>query len=416
MTSPSARVPNRGLGRAVPYIPFLMLAVATAAAAVTAGVFGKDTQGWTAIQVVLVVSAAAWSWWWTLRRPEWRHDRRRMAVHVVGRTVLALALTWINPFFALFAWVGFLDVSEAFSGWRRRAAVLAAAATIAGSQSGGFPISSWMQAVIFGALVGVHSGLFMLFDRLEGETKRLTVEQASTIGELERVNADLQRALAENAELHETVVAQARLAGVHEERQRLAREIHDTIAQTLAGALTQLQAAGADPSQGHRVARATDLIREALGEARRSVMDLAPAPLDQAGLVDAVTRLVREWDAEHAPLAALVVTGEARHLHPEVEATVIRIAQESLANVAKHASADRVGVTLSYEDRELILDVRDDGVGFDTGAASGPTSFGLRGMRQRAERLAGELEVESRPGGGTAVSLRLPALGREAAA
>ena len=104
-----------------------------------------------------------------------------------------------------------------------------------------------------------------------------------------------------------------------------------------------------------------------------------------------------------------------RTLHPEVEATLLRITQESLSNVGKHADATRVGVTLTYDDDEVILDVRDDGVGFDPTAPERPTSFGLRGMRQRADRLAGALDVETAPGAGTAVCVRLPALERSAA-
>jgi signal transduction histidine kinase len=109
------------------------------------------------------------------------------------------------------------------------------------------------------------------------------------------------------------------------------------------------------------------------------------------------------------------VVGDPVPLHPEVEATVLRIAQESLTNVAKHAEAARVGVTLSYDGDEVVLDVRDDGVGFDVDAPAGSSSFGLRGMRQRVARLAGELTLESRAGRGTAVSVRLPAIAREAA-
>src|SRR5690606_11045997 len=209
----------------------------------------------------------------------------------------------------------------------------------------------------------------------------------------------------------------AREAGVQQERQRLAQEIHDTIAQSLAGVLAQLQAADGErdlEAVRRRVARASSLAREALGEARRSVMDLAPEPLSVGTLADAVTDLVRSRGQERRVRADVVVAGEPRPLHREVEATVLRIAQEALANVAKHAGATRVGVTLTYDD-EVVLDVRDDGRGFDDAAPRPATSFGLRGMRQRADRLAGELAIETEPGGGTAVSVRLPALERTAA-
>jgi signal transduction histidine kinase len=111
-------------------------------------------------------------------------------------------------------------------------------------------------------------------------------------------------------------------------------------------------------------------------------------------------------------------TGEARALRPEVEVTLLRVAQEALANVARHAGASRAGVTLSYMEDVVSLDVRDDGAGFavternghlvgETPAAGG---FGLIAMRQRISRLAGQLEIESEPGAGTAVSASLPAI------
>lgn len=402
--------------RWVPRVPFVLLALATVVAAATAPVFGTGTPELLLLQGVLVVVTAAWSWWWTVRRPGWRSDRRRMAVHFVGRTVLAFVLTWINPFFALFAWVGFLDHETAFVGRGRWLAVLAVAATVAGSQSGGLPPTSLAQGLAFLVLLVVNGGLATFFGRVQGELDRRSRVQAATIEELERVNADRSRALAENAELHEELVAQARRAGVQEERQRLAREIHDTIAQSLAAALAQLQAARSEADPGPRLERATDLTREALAEARRSVLGLAPRPLTGSGLAEAVAGVVSGWDVERAERAEVTVTGDVRPLHPEVESTVLRVVQESLANVAKHAGARRVGVTLVYDEDEVILDVRDDGAGFDPEGPSAPGSFGLRGMRQRAERLAGELRVESRPGAGTAVSLRLPAVGREAAA
>ena len=166
---------------------------------------------------------------------------------------------------------------------------------------------------------------------------------------------------------------------------------------------------------GERHERALVLARHALAEARRSMLDLSPGDLDGATLPDALSCVVAAWSAEHAVRVDAVVVGDPVPLHPEVEATVIRIAQESLTNIAKHADAARVGVTLSYDGDEVVLDVRDDGVGFDVDAPTGPSSFGLRGMRQRVARLAGDLTLESLAGRGTAVSARLPALARVAA-
>jgi signal transduction histidine kinase len=110
----------------------------------------------------------------------------------------------------------------------------------------------------------------------------------------------------------------------------------------------------------------------------------------------------------------VTTTGDAQGLHPEVEVTMLRVAQEALANVAKHANASRVGVTLSYMGDIVTIDVKDNGTGFAPGSgpngAEADTGFGLTAMRQRVERLAGTLEIESEPGAGTAVCATLPAI------
>jgi len=111
--------------------------------------------------------------------------------------------------------------------------------------------------------------------------------------------------------------------------------------------------------------------------------------------------------------AQVTTTGTARPMHPEIEGTLLRTAQEALANVAKHAAASRVGLTLSYMEDQVTLDVRDDGKGFDPAAVPEPAGghgFGLTGMRQRLDRVAGRLEIESEPASGTAVSASVPAV------
>jgi signal transduction histidine kinase len=334
----------------------------------------------------------------------------------VGRTALAFVLTWLNPFFAIFAYMGFVDGFELFEGRRAYPAMLVTAVTMAGSQSGGLPPGDSLQWAVFGALVILNAGLSVAFSQMHLRVQATSQERAQTIGDLEQVNARLERALAENAELHETVLAQARAVGVQEERQRLAREIHDTIAQGLAGVVAQLQASHDEPQEGRRRAmlrRATELARESLTEARRSVLDLGPASLAGTSLPEALAALVAGWGNDHPVKADLIVTGEVQPLHTEVDATVVRVTQEALTNVARHARARRVGVTLSFDEGQVIVDVRDDGVGFRPEEAPGP-GYGLRGMRQRAERLAGVLDIESEPGGGTSISMRLPALLRGA--
>ncbi|QMW66496.1 sensor histidine kinase [Mumia sp. ZJ1417] len=221
----------------------------------------------------------------------------------------------------------------------------------------------------------------------------------------------LEAALHENAGLHAQLVAQARESGAQDERQRLAGEIHDTLAQGLAGIITQLQAAERSArEQGEtdeHVARALRLARSSLTEARRSVQALAPQELGRAHLPDALRTLTERWSEDHEMTAQLEVTGTREPLSPAIEVSLFRVAQESLTNVAKHAEASRVGVTLSYTGPEVLLDVRDDGRGFVKGVGTG---FGLTSMRQRIRGVGGHVEVQSAPGEGTSVSARVPAI------
>jgi signal transduction histidine kinase len=204
---------------------------------------------------------------------------------------------------------------------------------------------------------------------------------------------------------------------VNDERQRMAREIHDTLAQGLTGIITQLEAAEQakqNPVEWQRhLDNATALARESLTEARRSVHAIRPEALEKARLPEALGDVVTRWSEVNGVAAELTTTGTAVAMHPDIEVTLLRVAQEALANVAKHAGASRVGLTLSYMDDLVTVDVRDDGAGFDpdsvrrNGSGGG---FGLTAMRQRVQRLAGSLEVESEPGGGTAISAAVPAI------
>jgi signal transduction histidine kinase len=203
----------------------------------------------------------------------------------------------------------------------------------------------------------------------------------------------------------------AREAGVVDERRRMAREIHDTLAQGLTGIVTQLQAAeqvADDPARWRRhVTAATRLARDSLTEARRSVHALRPASLEKGRLSEALAGVAERWSGLNGIPVQITTTGGLRPVQPEVEFALLRAAQEALANVARHAHATRVGLTVSYMDSEVALDVRDDGVGFNPRLPE-RDGFGLVAMRQRIEDLAGTLQVESEPGSGTAISACVP--------
>jgi signal transduction histidine kinase len=212
------------------------------------------------------------------------------------------------------------------------------------------------------------------------------------------------------------LAAAERESGRLAERQRLARDLHDTLAQGFVSIVLQLQAAegelpaGADAARAH-LERARRTASDNLTEVRRLVWDLRPESLRASSLGEALGRLTDRLAEETGVAVTAAVTGTPRPLSPDAEVTLLRVTQEALANVRKHARAGRVALTLSYMDGEAALDVRDDGVGFVGVDGLGSNGgLGLRGMRERVEALGGRLAVESAPGAGTTVAVTLPVL------
>jgi signal transduction histidine kinase len=202
----------------------------------------------------------------------------------------------------------------------------------------------------------------------------------------------------------------SRQAGVLAERQRLAREIHDTLAQSFASVVVHLEAAeGAlgSPAAIQHIDQARNTAREGLSEARRLVWALRPEILEGIPLPEALRQLLQRWQSVSSQEARFTLAGEPRPLHPEIELSLLRITQEALSNVRKHAQANLVNVTLSYLDGLVMLDIQDDGIGLDPRAASGG-GFGLRSIRERVEALGGEFTVESERGRGTVLAVSLP--------
>jgi signal transduction histidine kinase len=251
-------------------------------------------------------------------------------------------------------------------------------------------------------------------ERLIGVISAATT--ASTYSEEDR---DLLLAVAnqaavaiENARLYQ----QTRELGVIEERNRLAREIHDTIAQGLTGIVLQLEATSAliqaKPERaGQRLAKATELARSTLAEARRSVWNLRPAPLEELSLLEAIRAEARRLTEEGLEVRTHI-DGESRELGPDIENGLYRITQEALQNIRRHADARTVEIMLDWESDELSLTIRDDGQGFDPATFEGHRAdgggFGLLGMRERARLLHGTLDVQSAPGAGTCLRVRVP--------
>ena len=215
-------------------------------------------------------------------------------------------------------------------------------------------------------------------------------------------------------------VAQAELAaaerreGVLGERQRLAREIHDTLAQGFTSIVMHLEAAeqalpdDLDTLQKH-LDQARAAARKSLEQARRVVQDLRPDSLEQRSLPDAIERTAERWTGETGIPLTTTTTGSTIALHPNIEVTLLRAAQEALNNIHKHAQATAVQLTLSYMEDVVILDVQDNGVGLN-GAEPTPLSggYGLQAMRERAEICGGSMTLESDAGEGTTVVVTVP--------
>jgi signal transduction histidine kinase len=434
-------------------LPYVMLVVASILAVL---IYPRGI----AVNLAVAAVTGAWMLFGFTLRPAWRDRPGWMAVFFPVLVALMAVLVIRAPIYGFFTFTAYF-----FSYWLplgkwRVIGVMAVAVLTATSQNGGLPQHETGALLYYAALVvinvAVASGLvwFSFVSSAQGDLRR------QAVAELSEANRKLEATLAENAGLHEQLVAQAREAGVTDERQRMAREIHDTLAQSLAGIITQLQAADQAEAAAltaeqrrHRDA-ALALARDGLSEARRSVRALRPEPLQQAGRIeDALAVVARRWSALHGVEATVATTGPPRPIPADAELVLLRTAQEALANVARHAAARTVRLTLSYIGDQVTLDVRDDGSGFtpppagiaapallapadpagEAPAAVAPAAavngtavpalngaaprsdaqlrggFGLIAMRERVEGLAGTLVIESEPGAGTTVSASLPA-------
>lgn len=251
-----------------------------------------------------------------------------------------------------------------------------------------------------------ESELADLRDRLEALVEERTADLAEA-------NAALCREIAERKSAEE----RARTLLVAE-RTRMAREIHDTLAQGLVGIIIQLEA-GEDALGGGPVPeiasvhahmqRARELARESLTEARRSVWALRPQVLEQADLLSALVLMAHNRTLGNSVAAEFACVGVPRALPPRVEDDLLRIAQEAVSNALQHAEARRVRIALSYEAKHVEMRVEDDGRGFDPSKEERPEGgHGLRSMRERAARIGGQLELSSRSGAGVTVRVVAP--------
>lgn len=389
--------PNHAWERWAPalhWLFYLVLALSTGLA-----VASTPTNGRVAI-VVLAVVLAGWYWVWAIHRRIWDLTLLQVLVYFAGAATLFALLVQLNEAYFLLAFSAYAQVF-AFLPTPRSAIPgalvltgLMTALTVAGT--GQLP---WLTVVVAALSVGVGSGAVLFIDAIMRESQ----QRHRLIAELEATQREL--------------AAAEREAGVLEERQRLAREIHDTLAQGFTSIVMLLEAAEAEIGSDQAAAarhldQARRTARESLGEARGVVWALQPEALERTSLPQAIGRIADHLQEETGVMARSMVTGTPRQLPRQVETALLRAAQEELANVRKHAWAKEVVLTLSYLADRVILDIRDDGAGLDLAAlADGTrkgTGFGLAGMRARMEELGGTLTVESAPGEGTSLAAAVP--------
>jgi PAS domain S-box-containing protein len=206
-----------------------------------------------------------------------------------------------------------------------------------------------------------------------------------------------------------TLQKQAEAASILEERNRMAREIHDTLAQAFTGILAQVGAAkqvltdDVEATQAH-LDLIKELARTGLTEARRSVVALRPQLLEEGSLQSALHRLVAQIrTAAMDTTLHYEIEGAVYSLPTEIESNLLRIGQEALTNAIRHANADEIRVELVYDDDQFCLRVKDNGQGFGVGSMPASEGFGLLGMSERAERIDAQLTIRSQPGQGTEI-------------
>jgi signal transduction histidine kinase len=394
------------------------------------------------VPLMLGLAAAAAGWMAVMVVPYGEQDEHKVKCSIFYAVHLALVgtLILINPFFAIFGFSGYLFVALVPGRWKVLGMVVNAG-FMALSEVGGKPQLHGVTWVAYAGLFAVNVFIVGSMTKAALDDDRRAVQRARTIDELSEANRRLERMMEENAGLHAQLVAQAREAGIFDERQRMAGEIHDTLAQGLTGILAQLEAAELAEDDAPRRRRhlrlAKGLARDSLGEARRSVQALRPQRLEGARLPDALRGMSEQWTQTSGVPVRVEVDGEAAPLQPALEVVLFRAAQEALANIAKHSKASRAGLTLTYMHDLVSLDVLDDGKGFDpncprtevsvSASASASdeaepqdlhlngTGYGLAAMRRRLRQVGGSLEIESAPGDGTTVSASVPALYRDGA-
>jgi signal transduction histidine kinase len=331
--------------------------------------------------------------------PAWEERQGLRIVVIAGDIALWFFLVRVNPafYFILFGLYGQVFRHLRTSYASIASAVITILIVVRETVLRGQPINLWnplIWVLVGTAGAGIVMGLYI------SSIVRQSSERKELIRKLESTRAELADVV------HREAVLQ--------ERQRLAREIHDTLAQGFTSIVIHLETAlaemdsSADVAGRERIEVAADTARRSLGEARRVVRDLRPDILESASLVHAIERAAARWQSEHGVPATVAVIGDPSELGGDREVTLYRATEESLANILKHARASSVEIQLRFGECTVELTVTDDGAGMASTSRSDGGGYGIRGMRERAEALGGTVDIESGAGGGTVVRLELP--------
>ncbi len=351
------------------------------------------------IIVVLVAASAFWYGYFGDVRRLWARSDGWAAVFLLVEATLWVWLIILNPIFVLSGFGMMAHVCRRSLGWSYAVAVIFGGGMVLQEITERGPIDWYV--LVNASFIAVF---IVLISRLIFDISRRSEEQQRLIAELEETRTEL--------------AAAEREAGMLAERHRLARDIHDTLAQGFTSIVMLMEAAeaelAADPGKSRiYIDQARSTARESLTEARGLIWALRSERLIGDSLVEALRSVVSQLSEETSTRAELVVTGEPRQLPPATEECLLRVTQEALANIRKHADASRVTVTVSFLDDDVALDVRDDGVGFEpailVSTGDGLTGgMGLRLMLERVEQIGGTRAIESNTGEGTSVVVQLP--------
>ncbi len=371
---------------------YVLLLLSLVSSLADMGLYGRSQLAIVSLSVIFG------GWYWVMViRTGFSERVPRGLIYAAGAVALWVVLTYLHPVFHILLFVLFSQFYSLLPiRWAIPCSVVLTALIVGRGlvqePGSGF---AWVFAGIFSILFGSFFGLWI--DSIINQSR----ERQRLIEKLEATRKEL--------------AAEERRAGMLEERSRLAREIHDTLAQGFISIVTHLEVAEEELPPGtkpveHHIERAKRAARDNLVEARRLVAALRPEILETSSLPEALERVSTRWSEETGISANVETIGDYEHLPQELQVTLLRVTQEALSNVRKHAGARQAMLTLSYLEDLVALDVQDDGAGFDPNTTTNGSEggFGLQVMRERVEQLGGRLLVESTPGEGTTLAVQVP--------